>query len=136
MGRDGHSVLYLSLALSVPAVAVMMVMASWLLHFFGPGYAEYGSPVFYFLALAVIPQCINTLYITVNQIKKQVFLIIAQTGFLAIVAIGVGYWWFGRVGLPGLGMAYLLAHSVLALIVIKPLLRALKEKSGVTVFGA
>ncbi|NPV91327.1 MAG: lipopolysaccharide biosynthesis protein [Firmicutes bacterium] len=133
MGRDGCSVLYLSLALSVPAVAAMTVMASWLLHFFGPGYAEYGTPVFQFLALAIIPQCINTLYITVNQIRKQVFLIIAQTGFLAIVAIGVGYWWFGRVGLPGLGMAYLLAHSVLALIVIRPLLKVLKEKSRVTV---
>ena len=136
MGRDGRRVLYLSLALSVPAVAAMMVMARWLLHFFGPGYAEHGTPVIRFLALAIIPQCINTLYITVNQIRKQVYLIIAQTGFLAIVAIGVAYWWFGRVGLPGVGMAYLLAHSVLALVVIRPLLKVLKEKNSETVSGA
>lgn len=136
MGHDGRRVLYLSLALSVPAVAAMVVMASWLLHFFGPGYAENGTPVFRFLALAIIPQCVNTLYITVNQIRKQVYLIIAQTGFLAVVAIGVGYWWFGRVGLLGLGMAYLLAHSVLALVVIRPLLKVLKEKNSVSVLGA
>ncbi|TEB14374.1 Polysaccharide biosynthesis protein [Pelotomaculum sp. FP] len=133
MGRDGRSVLYLSLALSVPAVVAMIVMAGWLLHFFGPGYAENGAPVFRFLALAIIPQCVNTLYITVNQVRKQVYLIIVQTGFLAIVAIGVGYWWFSRAGLPGLGMAYLLAHSVLALVVIRPLLKVLKEKSSATV---
>ena len=133
MGRDGRRVLYLSLALSVPAVAVMMVMAGWLLHFFGPGYAENGTTVFRFLALAIIPQCVNTLYITVNQVRKQVYLIIAQTGFLSIVAIGVGYWWFGNAGLPGLGMAYLLAHSVLAFVVIRPLLKVLKEKSSAAV---
>jgi len=135
MGRDGRGVLYLSLALSVPAVAVMVVMAGWLLHFFGPGYAENGTEVFRFLALAIIPQCVNTLYITVNQVRKQVYLIIIQTGFLAIVAIGVGYWWFGHAGLPGVGMAYLLAHSVLALAVIRPLLKVLKEKGATTVPG-
>lgn len=136
IGRDGRSVLYLSLALSVPAVTAMILMAGWLLHFFGPGYAENGTTVFRFLALAIIPQCVNTLYITVNQVRKQVYLIIAQTGFLAVVAIGVGYWWFGRAGLPGLGMAYLLAHSVLALVVIRPLLKVLKEKSSATVSEA
>ncbi|WP_128739126.1 lipopolysaccharide biosynthesis protein [Desulfocucumis palustris] len=127
LGRDGRKVLLLSLGISIPAVGAMVLLGGWLLHFFGPGYSEKGTTVLIYLAIAVIPQCINTLYITVNQVKKQIYLIIAQTSFLSIVALGVGYFWLGRVGLPGIGMAYLTAHLVLSILVFRPLWIALKE---------
>jgi len=132
LGRDGRKVLLLALGISIPAAGSMMLLGGWLLHFFGPGYAENGTAVMRYLALAVIPQCINVLYITVNQVKKQIYLIIAQTGFLAIVALGIGYWWLGHVGLPGVGMAYLTAHLILSLVVFRPLWIALKERSYTT----
>ncbi|SFG22606.1 Membrane protein involved in the export of O-antigen and teichoic acid [Desulfotomaculum arcticum] len=129
MGRDGRKVLLLSLGMSIPAVVSMMLFGGWLLHFFGPGYAENGTTVMRYLVLAMIPQCINTLFITINQVKKQTYLIIAQTSFLAIVSLGVAYWLLGRVGLPGIGIAYLTAHMFLSLVIIRPLWIALKEKS-------
>jgi O-antigen/teichoic acid export membrane protein len=132
LGRDGRKVLLLSLGISIPAVGSMLLLGGWLLHFFGPGYAQNGTAVMCYLALAVIPQCVNILYITVNQVKKQMHLIIAQTSFLAIVALGGGYWWLGYVGLPGVGMAYLTAHLLLSIVVIRPLWIALKEKSYAT----
>lgn len=132
LGRDGRKVLLLSLGISIPAVGSMLLLGGWLLHFFGPGYAQNGTAVMSYLALAVIPQCVNILYITVNQVKKQMHLIIAQTSFLAIVALGGGYWWLGYVGLPGVGMAYLTAHLLLSIVVIRPLWIALKEKSYAT----
>ena len=132
LGRDGRKVLLLSLGISIPAAVCMMLLGGWLLHFFGPAYEENGTTVIRYLALAVIPQCVNTLYITVNQVKKQNHLIIAQTSFLAIVALGVGYWWLGCIGLPGIGMAYLTAHLLLSIVVIRPLWIALKDNSQVT----
>ncbi|MBE3573526.1 MAG: hypothetical protein IMW95_11375 [Moorella humiferrea] len=80
-----------------------------------------------FLALAVIPQCVNQLYITVNQVKKRVFLIIYQTLSLAVLALGLGDLMLEIFGLNGIGIAYFMAHSLVAVVVAGPLWRALHE---------
>jgi len=54
----------------------MVVLGGWLLHFFGPAYAQNGAGTVRYLALVVIPQCVNVLFITVNQVKKRVYLIV------------------------------------------------------------
>ncbi|MFZ5645014.1 MAG: lipopolysaccharide biosynthesis protein [Bacillota bacterium] len=131
--RDGRKVIALSILASVPAVGMMILLGGWLLHFFGPGYRESGTEVLYYLALATIPQSINSLYIAVNQVRKKVHIIIAQTGVLAAIALGLGYWLLCRLGLPGAGIAYALAHLIVALVVVWPLWGALKEKSPAAV---
>ncbi|OIQ52724.1 lipopolysaccharide biosynthesis protein [Neomoorella thermoacetica] len=125
--RDGRRALGIALLLSVPAVIAMIVLSRWFLHFFGPGYAEKGTGVIRFLALAVIPQCVNQLYITVNQVKKRVFLIICQTLSLAVLSLGLGDLMLEIFGLNGIGIAYFLAHLVVAIVVAVPLWRALHE---------
>ncbi|WP_338834800.1 hypothetical protein MHLNE_11090 [Moorella humiferrea] len=127
LGRDGRRALGIALLLSVPAVIAMIVLSRWFLHFFGPGYAEKGTGVIRFLALAVIPQCVNQLYITVNQVKKRVFLIICQSGSLAVLALGLGDLMLEIFGINGIGIAYFLAHFVVAIVVAAPLWRALHE---------
>jgi len=106
----------------------MIGLSGWLLHFFGPAYAENGAGIVRFLALAVVSQCVNVLFIAVNQVKKRVRLIIAQTGTLAAISLGLGYWLLVKAGLNGVGMAYALAHLTVALVVVWPLWKALKEK--------
>lgn len=128
LGTDGRRILLVAMAVSVPAAGSMMLLCGWMLHFFGPGYAEHGTTVVRYLAFAIIPQCVNALFITVNQVRKQIKLIIAQTGYLAIVALGIGYYFLKIYGLPGVGMAYALAHLSLALVVVWPLIKDLKEK--------
>jgi len=65
-----------ALALSLPAAGAMILLGGWFLHFFGAGYAENGAGVIRYLALAVVPQCVNVRYITVNRVKKRVHLIV------------------------------------------------------------
>jgi len=127
LAQNGRRALAFSLVLSLPAVGAMFLLGGWLLHFFGTGYAENGTGLMQYLALAVFPQCVNVLYITVNQVKKRVYLIIAQTAVLAVISLGLGYWLLGRVGLNGIGIAYALAHLVVAAGVVLPLWRALRE---------
>ncbi len=126
--QNGRRTLPLSLLLSLPAAASMILLGGWLLHLFGPAYAENGMGAMRYLALAVIPQCVNVLFITLNQVKKQVRLIIAQTGLLSVISLGLGYYLLGKVGLNGIGMAYALAHFTVALVVVWPLWKALNEK--------
>lgn len=128
LAQNGRRALVLALVLSLPAAGAMILLGGWFLHFFGAGYAENGSGVMRYLALAVIPQGVNVLYISINQVKKRVHLIVAQTAALAVVSLGLGWWLLGRVGLNGIGMAYALAHLVVAAVVAWPLARELKEK--------
>lgn len=131
LGQNGRRALAFALLLSLPAVGGMNLVGGWFLHFFGPGYAEHGTGVVRFLALAVIPQCVNMLFIAVNQVKKRVYLIIVQTGMLSVIALGLGYWLLGEIGLNGVGIAYALAHFLVALVVIIPLWKSLKQKINV-----
>ena len=128
LSQNGRRALVFTLLLSIPAAGAMIGLSGWLLHFFGPGYAENGAGVVRFLALAVIPQCVNVLFIAINQVKKRVHLIIAQTGILSVISLGLGYYLLGKVGLNGIGMAYALAHFTVALAVAWSLWRVLNEK--------
>jgi len=110
LAANGRRALAFALLLSLPAVAAMFLLGGWFLHFFGPGYAEHGTGVMRCLALAVLPQCVNVLFITVNQVQKRVCFIIAQTGALSVLSLGLGYLLLVKYGLNGLGMAYALAQ--------------------------
>ncbi|MCL6479114.1 MAG: lipopolysaccharide biosynthesis protein [Peptococcaceae bacterium] len=129
LGKNARRSLTLAFATAVPAVGLTIVLSSWLLDFFGPGYAEHGSAVVRFLALSIIPQSINNCFITINQVRKEMHLIIAQTTIMAAISLGLGYWLLTRLGLPGLGMAYTLAHLIVALAVLYPLWQAVKDNS-------
>lgn len=124
-GGDGRRAFLISILLTIPAVCVIAFLGKWILSFFGPDYAKYGSLTLYLLSLSTIPLCVNTFYKNVNQVKKEVHLIVAQNTYLAITSLVLGYWLLCKVGLIGIGVAYSLAHLSLAIIVIRPLWREL-----------
>ncbi len=132
LAQNGRRMLALTLMLTLPAVGAMVGIGGWLLHFFGPAYAENGVGVLRYMSLAAIPQCVNVFFITVNRVKKQVHLIVAQTGAFSVISLGIGWWLLGQVGLAGIGIAYALAHFTVAAVVVWPLLRVLgrREKAG------
>lgn len=135
ISQNGLRVLILSLALTIPAAGLMIIFGNWLMVFFGPEYAEHGTILLQFLSISVIPQCINTIFITVNQVRKKVFLIVVQTGVSAVIALGLGYWMIGEMGLKGIGIAYVLANLCVAAAVVWPLLRVLNERQASLVGG-
>ncbi|MCG8401321.1 MAG: oligosaccharide flippase family protein [Firmicutes bacterium] len=128
LAQNGRRALIFALLLSLPASFTMIFLGGWLLSFFGPGYEENGKGIVFYLALGVFPQCINMLYISLNQVKKKVNLIIIQAITVSILSISGGYWLLGINGLNGIAMAYTFAQLVVAAIVICPLLRQLLGK--------
>jgi hypothetical protein len=66
-------------------------------------------------------------------VRKKVKLIILQSGATAGLTLGLGYFFLNQYGLAGAGMAYALAHFLVALTVLKPLLVAIKEERGAIV---
>lgn len=105
-------------------------MAPWLLGIFGPVYAENGTGLIRILVLANIPQAVNLFFLTVNQVRIKVKLIILQTGAEAGLTISLGYLLLGRFGLAGAGMAYALAHFAVAVAIVWPLLKTLRVQKA------
>jgi len=122
--------LKVSLLLLIPAAGLMVALAPYLLGVFGPSYAENGTGLIRVLAIANFPQAVNLFFLTVNQVRKKVNLIILQTGMTAGLTLGLGYLLLSRFGLTGAGIAYAdaAAQCLAAAIVAWPLARALKEK--------
>jgi O-antigen/teichoic acid export membrane protein len=125
---DGRRALFFAVILTIPALGVIELLGGWILHLFGPAYAQNGTGVLRILVLSIIPRCVNIFFMTINQVKKRTSLIIGQSAFLAIISIGLGYWLLCRVGIEGIGIAYVLAHLSWAVIVFWPLWKELNEK--------
>lgn len=127
IGQNVKYALKLSIMLSIPSILLLIILCGWFLSFFGKDYAEHGAGLIRILSLSIIPQCINIFYITINQFKKRIDLILIQTVIISAVSIGVGYILLGYYGLCGVGMAYTLAHFLVAIIVSFPLWRSIRE---------
>lgn len=130
-GGDGRRALLLSVLLTIPMAGVITLLGGWILHFFGPAYAQNGTGVLRILVFSIIPLCVNSFYMTVNQIKKRVSLIIGQSAFLAIISIGLGYWMLCKMGIEGIGVAYVIAQLSWAVIVFWPLWKDLNWNAKV-----
>lgn len=127
-GGDGRKALLLAVLLTIPAAGVIALLGGWILHFFGSAYAHNGTGVLRILVLSIIPLCVNNFFMTVNQVKKRTHLIIGQSAFLAVISIGLGYWLLCKVGIEGIGIAYVIAQLSWAVIVFWPLWKELNKK--------
>ncbi|MGI6129676.1 MAG: lipopolysaccharide biosynthesis protein, partial [bacterium] len=119
--------LALALVLAIPGALLCILVGGWFLHLFGPGYLEHGLGVVRLLSVTVIPHCLNALFTAVNQVQKRVHLVVAQGVVLASIALGVGSFLLKKTGLVGIGLGYLISHLAVAVLIIGPLLRAMKK---------
>jgi O-antigen/teichoic acid export membrane protein len=126
-GGDGRKALLLAVLLTIPAAGIIAFLGGWILHFFGPAYAQNGTGVLRILVLSIFPLCVNSFFMTVNQVKQRAPLIIGQSAFLAVSSIGLGYWLLCKVGIEGIGIAYVLTQLLWAVIVFWPLWRELNR---------
>jgi O-antigen/teichoic acid export membrane protein len=127
-GGGGRRALLLAVFLTIPAAGVIAVFGGRILHFFGYAYAQNGTGVLRILVLSIIPLCVNNFFMTVNQVKKRAHLIIGQSAFIAVISIGLGYWLLCKVGIEGIGIAYVLAQLSWAVIALWPLWKELNGK--------
>lgn len=105
----------LTLALVVPAIGVCWAGAPVLLGLFGTAYAANGIDTLRLLSLAALPISLNILYLTearVNRGMRRIMGISAATGGGALL---LGTALAPHQGVTGIALAYLAAHTVVAL---------------------
>lgn len=107
------SLKFISLLL-IPSILFILIFGDKLLLLFGSEYSEEGFGLLQILALSAIPLALNTVYVTVKNIKKQVKTVTLIYGVIAVGTLGGSYLLLGSMGLVGIGYAWVMGNGVVA----------------------
>ncbi len=111
------------LQLLVPLVAGIVIGAPLVLQLYGDTYAADGSALLRLLSLSAIPYAFVYVYVSMARVQRRVrrlFIVFAALGTLVFV---FAYLFSGSYGVTGVGLAWLLAQSVVALALLATGLR-------------
>jgi O-antigen/teichoic acid export membrane protein len=114
--------------LAIPAVLIVLVFGDWLLRAFGEAYSQNATELLRVLAISVLPLSVNSIYISIKRVQMAMSSIIALTVFVTLATLILSYILIPDHGIVGVGISWLVAHSLPALIIL--LLAVFKNKTG------
>jgi len=124
-----RSVLRRTATIVIPAAILLIVAAPLLLDtFFPPEYKENATDVLRLLALACIPKILISVHNALARLQHKTHRIAVLTTVQAILMVGGSVVLMKRYGIEGIGAAALISNSVVALLVLPYLLRALHHR--------
>jgi len=104
--------------LLIPAAIIVWFLADKFLLLYGGLYAKNATTLLRWLAIASLPIAINTIYFSIKRIQKQVTPVIILAVIMALITVLVSYLLLPRFGINGVGIAWLGAQSISAVIAI------------------
>lgn len=110
-----------------PSMLVILVSAPWFLRILGSSYADHGTRLLQYLALAMPFMAVNVLYITFARLARRarrVFLV--QVSISAIV-LALCYELIRRYGISGAGVAYLAGQGAVAVALLPSVVRQFRR---------
>jgi O-antigen/teichoic acid export membrane protein len=116
-GSNTAKSMRLMLLLLAAAIVVVFVAGGWVLGWFGEGYSENALPLLRVLTVSGIPMAINTIYVTQKRMERKMWPVILIYAFVACFTVGVGYALMDRTDLLGIGIAWLVSNSLVAVVV-------------------
>lgn len=104
------------LLLLAMAIVVVFVAGGPVLQYFGEGYNDNAFWLLRLLSLSGVPIAINTIYVTYKRMQRRLSPVVLVYGFVAVFTIGVGYALLDRMELLGIGVAWLVSNSLVAVV--------------------
>lgn len=105
-------------ALLIPAIGLIWFLANKILLFYGSVYAENATTLLRWLTIASFPLAINIVYFGIKRVQKKMKPVILLAALMAIITILVAYLILPSMGINGVGIVWLVAQSITALIAI------------------
>lgn len=112
----------------VPGVAALALGAPFVLHPFGGSYVAHGETLLRLLLVGTVPQAVVSLYLSVERVRGRANRVLLVEVVSVVTVVGgsfAGMRWFG---LAGVGGAWLVAQSAVAVVVLPELARALRPE--------
>jgi O-antigen/teichoic acid export membrane protein len=107
-----------SLLLLAPAIVGIFLFGSKMLLIFGKAYSDGGTRLLWMLALSVLPLAVNYLFFSVRRVQQRMSGVIAGSVWVLIVTLGLSTMLLPRIGLVGAGIAWFVAQTSLALVIL------------------
>jgi O-antigen/teichoic acid export membrane protein len=107
-----------SLVLLVPAIVGIFLVGGKVLLIFGRAYSDAGTRLLWVLALSTLPLTVNYLFFSVRRVQQRMAGVIAGTVWVLIVTLGLSVVLLPAVGLLGAGIAWFVAQTSLALVIL------------------
>jgi O-antigen/teichoic acid export membrane protein len=133
----GRQVLTQTAGIVIPLAIVLAVAAPHVLSLFGAKYAAHSGATLSLLALSAIPNVVNALYVSVYRVRRRMSAVLMLLGCLCGLALGLGVTLLQLLGIPGVGLAWLIAQSLVAavLLLIEPGALWPSRRSGSSIAG-
>jgi len=103
--------------LLVPVVILVLAFADKLLLVFGGSYSDSGTTLLRILAVSTLPVAINTVYLSIKRVEKKLIILIGITAFLAVSTLALSHVLLPRIGITGVGIAWLISQGIVALVI-------------------
>jgi O-antigen/teichoic acid export membrane protein len=107
-----------SFGILAPIVLLLLLGAQLFLQIYGPAYAAEGALLMRLLAIAAFPGTLVGVAIGVMRARNRNWQIVLSQALLCGLAMGLAYALLPQYGINGVGIAWLIAQSVVALILL------------------
>jgi len=108
----------------LPVAMLILALADKILLLFGGSYSENAATLLRLLSIAALPLAINAVYLGIKRVEKKPKVIIGLTAFMAAVTLGLSFLLLPRLGISGVGIAWLISQGIIALAIIAGLLKS------------
>jgi len=112
--------------LLVPAVIVLVLVGKWMLLAFGQNYSANALHLLWVLSLSALPTALSYIYTGILQVTGRIKELMAIWGFIVLATLLASYLVMPVTGIVGIGYAWLGAHTVVAIYVLKASLSSVR----------
>jgi O-antigen/teichoic acid export membrane protein len=106
-----------SIIVLVPVVLIILIASPVILRIYGEGYATEGSNLLRLLALSALPFIVTTLFVSVARVQRQIKDIVFTMMALGGLVLSLTFLSIDRLGLIGIGWAWLISQLVVATVI-------------------
>jgi O-antigen/teichoic acid export membrane protein/thiamine kinase-like enzyme len=107
----------------LPTVGLIVLGAPLILRLFGSDYANAGSGLLRLLALSALPNIVTALYISMLRVQRRMKRLFLLLLLLSGIVVSLSYILLPRLGITGIGVAWLVAQTAVALVLLATELR-------------
>jgi O-antigen/teichoic acid export membrane protein len=104
--------------LVVPMVVLIVLFAPWILRVFGQEYETNATDLLRIAALGLLPLAANALFVAVARVRGEGRVILGAQATIATITLGGSALLLGPMGPAGVAIAWLVAQSLVALVVV------------------
>lgn len=125
LARYSRRVFWQNLRITIPLGVGVSLAAPYLLRVFGLAYAANGTTLLRLLALGAVPFSIVSLAISVARVQRRMRRVVAVLAAMCLMVLALTELLLRRMGLEGVGVAWLGTQTTLAAVVLVSQLRPL-----------